>query len=409
MELGSFFNLRCGREMTLVVDNSTPAAAPARRSYRRRRAAPRYRRRRTFRRSFRRRRFRRGIYSRIHRAVNRTKFTHAQINPFDPQVDGVKIPDSNTMSSTSLRIEDDYNAWSTDANGLVAVAFIPTLVNTRIDHTAATAVTWTWPAAFGGGADSSKKANVALNYDLFRPCAHGVRIQCSAAPTTITGNLHVAIATASNFGQTTWTFPTSIADMANCVGYRKFPLSMMTQQGVTVVNKFLDCTATRYLDVNSDGYSATGTDITLQTNGWCAIIVAVEGAPTATAVLSMRQVIHVEAIPKISAVDNSTPAAPYNVNVLQQTSRLAGGVSPAFTDAETPVHHQEADALMGEGGMWSSFSSGFSNTARRYAYAVGRNAIPAGIAAANYWYNRRYQERFGNPANTSLFMMGYGG
>lgn len=400
--LVSFFNLRCGREMTLVVDNSQPAAAP-RPAYRRRtrRRFTRFRRpiyRRKARRVVRRRRVRRRVLP---------KFVRAQINPFDVNVDGVKIPDSNTIQSTPLKIEDQFNGVATDANGLIALGFIPTLVNNRVGYSAVSASTWSWNAAFGGGQDSSRKTAVADNYNLFRPCAHGLRITCSAAPTTITGNLHVGIATTSNFGASTWTWPTSIADLANCQGYRKYPLAMLTQQGVNVVNKFLDCTATKYIDTLSDGYTATGTDITMQTNGWAAIIIAVEGAPVSTAVLSIAEVMHLEAIPKVSAVDNSTPAAPYDVNTLMETSRLSGNIAPTFSDAESARHEAEVHSLLG--GMFSAFTESAarraSATANRFASSLGGFAADAAFAGANYWLNSQYLNRWGNPANASPAML----
>nr|WAE43224.1 MAG: capsid protein [Cressdnaviricota sp.] len=401
----SFFNLRCSREMTLVVDNSPTATAT--RSYTRR--APRRRRRYTRRRRGYKRRSFRSLQRGFKRQRRRTKskFLAAQVNPFDASVDGVKIPDSNTVQSTPVKIEDQWNGAATDANGLTAIAFMPTLVNNRVNCVANTASSWTWSAAFGGGTDSSKKQSMIDNYDLFRACSHGVRVTCSAAPTTITGNLHVAIATTSNFGQTTWTFPTNIADLSNCVGYRKFPLAMLTQQGVTVVNKFLDCTMTQYMSCSSDGYSATGTDNTKQTNGWAAVMIVVEGAPNNTAVLSITEVSHLEAIPKVAAIDTSTPAAPYNVETLQETSRLAGGISPAYTDAESPLHAQQADQLTG-GGMWSQFSAGVRSYSRRAAYGFGQRFVPgAAYMVANYMANRNYQNRYGNVANASPYLMGY--
>jgi len=388
--------------MTLIVDNSQAAAATrtyTRRAPRRRRS---YRRRRVSRYSRNRRVFRRAKTQRRH---VKTKFFAAQVNPFDASVDGVKIPDSNTVQSTPVKIEDQWNGAATDANGLTAFAFMPTMVNNRINGQASTASAWTWLAAYGGGNDSSKKQSMIDNYDLFRACAHGVRVTCSAAPTTITGNLHVAIATTSNFGSTTWKFPTNIADLSNCVGYRKFPLAMLTQQGVTVVNKFLDCTMTKYMSCSSDGFSDTGTDITNQTNGWAAIMVVVEGAPAATAVLSITEVVHLEAIPKVAAIDTSTPAAPYNVETLQETSRLAGGISPVYTDAESPLHQQEAQSI--GGGMWSSFQSGVRSWGRQAGYYAGRNAPRAAFMLANYIANRRYQNRFGNVANASPYLMSY--
>jgi len=364
----SVFNLRCGREMTLVVDNSPAAAGGFRSSYRKR---P-YRRKakRKPRKKARRKTRKKATIADLHRLP---KFSKAQIDPFDPSCDGVKIPDSNTYPSTSLRVEDQFLAQTTDANGLKASFFMPFLENTKVNHTASTASAWTWSAAFGGGEDSTRQSAIASNYTLCRPVAHGLKISCSAAPTSITGNLHVAIVAATNFGKTTWNMPVNITELSNGMFYKKYPLAMFTQQTLTVVNKFIDVTASRYVDPGSDGV-ANAIDSEFQTNGWAAIVVAIEGAPANTSVLAIEQVVHYEAIPKVEAVDSASPAAAYNVNTLQQSSRLAGQVPAAFTEQERQSYLHDVIGAIGQG-VYGAYGNVFLPGVRSASYAAASAAL----------------------------------
>lgn len=361
--------------MTLVVDNSAPSApaAPRRRRTYRRRYTRRYG---GYRRGYRRFRSYRprrryGRYNMRGRMATQglPKFVAAQIDPFNVACDGVKIPDSNTYPSTSLRVEDSISG-STDANGLMAKAFIPHPTNIAVTHTAVGASNWIWPAGWAGTTSSSRQSALAAAYGLHRTCAHGVRVSCSGAPTSITGNVHVAIIATSGYGTTTWNFPTTISELSNAMFYKKYPLAALTQQPLTIVNKFLDCTSTRYLDISSDGISAATSDVTFQQNGFGTIIVVVEGAPVSTTLLSIESVMHIEAIPLANSVDNGSPAAPFNVNTLQSVSRMAGETPGAYTQAEEQSYFDQVSQALSQG-IHAGSNYLFQNVVAPAAYHAG--------------------------------------
>lgn len=376
--------------MTQVVEitegnntGSGPGRSYSRRSYRRR---PRYRRRRYRRRSFRRRKMTLADVYKL------PKFVRAQLLPFDNSVNGVKIPDSNTYPSCPVRADDQYVSITTDANGLWAHAFLPTLKSAHVDHTASDASSWTWSAAYGGGHSSSRQSAVKDSYTLVRTVAHGLKLTCSAAPTSVTGNLHVAVVASTDYGKTTWNFPTSISEMSNAMFYKKYPLAMFTQQTLTVCNKFIDVTATRYMDPDSDGI-ANATDVDFHNNGWAYILVVLEGCPAATPMISIETVTHLECIPKFTAIDNSSPAAPFSTTILQGSSRISGQVPAAHSDQETQSYFQDivsaadegmhaginnvvgnyivpAARRVGEYGVYGAFNAGLAYMARR-SYGIG--------------------------------------
>lgn len=363
--------------MTLVVDNSSPSV-PMRSSYRRR-----YRRRPTYRRRTRRRTTRRSTRRRSSKlsTIDITKFpkfVKAQIDPFDHSVDGVKIPDSNTYPSTPLKVEDQFIGQGTDANGLKVFAFLPSLINTAIPANGATASTWSWPINYTGGVNSRQASSIASNYGLVRPVAHGLKLSCNYAPQTIQGNVHVAVFASSDFNKTTWSFPTSVSEMSNSMFYSKYPLAMFTQQSLNVVNKFLDCTSTRYLDPASDGIG-NSTDVGFQHNGWAAIVICIEGGPaSAPSVFAVDSIIRMEGIPNQTGLDTASPAAPFSVAQQQTVSRMAGQTPAAYTDQGEQNYLEQVVGHLAQGlsEAGSSLFHGYVLPgARRAGYHLGAAAI----------------------------------
>lgn len=302
------------------------------------------------------------------RHTRMSKFVLANIDPFNSNAEGAKIPDSNTYPSAVLKVEDETTTTSDATYGLAAQAWRPYPTGTRINATAASSNSWTWTAAYGGQGNSTRLSSITSNFSLVRPVAHGIRIYAPTAPTSTTGFLHVAIVAQSEAG-TTWAYPTSIAQMNNCMFYQRFPLAMLTQKSVTVVNKFLDASATRYVDPSFD-LAAQATDLTFHTEGWAAIILVVEGAPVNTGAVVVEQIVHLEAIPLASGVNTATPAAPFNISSLEAVSRVAGHTPAAVVQGEEQGYMQQAMDALG-GGAWDYL--------RPYAYQAGRYAAHAGM------------------------------
>jgi len=317
------------------------------------------------------------------------KFVQAQIDPFDANVIGVKIPDSNTYPSTSIKCEDAWTGLTTDANGLRAQAFLPMLKNNRIDATGATPSTWTWAAAYAGGNDSSRLTPVAANNALIRPVAHGLRITCNTAPTSVSGSLHVCIYAGSSFGKTTWNFVDNISQMSNAMFYKRYTLAALTQQPLTIVNKFLDCTATKYFDPNADGIDNAG-DVSFQTNGWASIIIVVEGAAANSPCLNVEQVIHMEGIASRGGIDSVSPAAQYSIDQLQAASRMGSQVQGAFVESERSSYLSEVAGNLG---------NVIGSSARA---AVRDYVLPAAGRAAYAGFGYAARRAFGMPGVTDF-------
>lgn len=386
----SFFFVSHSPYFKLVMANvcvscPAPRAPPRRRrSYARRAPA---RRRARARRPVRRRR------SYVRRSLMRkrgfTKYEMAQVNPFDPKVEGVKIPDSNTQPSTTSYGEDRVVFTGSATDMAQCKAFMPNPSAIVVQSVDSSSSAWTWPASFAANT-SQVRSSFVTNYVGIRPVAHGIRISSQAAPTSVTGFVHIAIYPVGQFNQSTWNFPTSLGQMTQLPWYRRVTVSSLTQTPLIVVNKFLDCTATRYFDPLSD-LSATGTDTGFQFSGsWCAILVAVEGQPLLTSNLSVETLVHYECLPSFGSSFGigTSPAAPFNVEELQETSRINGQTEASFYERDDSLRSRIVEAAQAaQSGAYqaaSDFFDAYVLPGARYAGYAAANA--AGLAAAGRAY-----------------------
>ena len=270
-----------------------------------------------------------------------SQYQLAQVDVFDPRAVGVKIPDSNTTPSCGVLVSDDINCPVPGAGNAVCYAFQPSISTTMIASNNITGPTsWVWQTNFSGTQASNKYGSIAANFDLFRPVAHGVRISSSLSSTAAQGFVHIAVYP-SRTTKTTWDFPTSIAAMADCMWYTRITTSSLTQTPYLVQNKFLDCTAQRYIDTN-DGPSKQGDNPSASSNTtragvfnvaneWCTILIALEGTAVGgslTVPISVETLVHYEALPAPGGVQAGGPAAQFDPRDLQGASAIGAQTNP---------------------------------------------------------------------------------
>jgi len=372
-------------------------------------AAPR---RRATRKSYRRKSYRRPSYRRRAPVRRRTlpmrrvprpisKFELGQINPFDKNVYGAKIPDSNTQPSTTSVAEDRVVFTGSATDMAQCKAFFPNVSVAYVPSTDSSSSAWTWPAGYGGSVNSSVRAAFLASFSGIRPVAHGVRISSQAAPTSITGFVHVAVYPLETYGNTTWNLPVNLSQMAQLPWYRRYTIASLTQTPVIVVNKFLDCTATRYTDPGSQNANvATETGFQFG-SGWCVVLVAVEGQPVLASNLSVENLTHFEAIPTFGtgsgSVFGTSPAAPFNTQKLENVSRVGGNINAAFNDDPASISDRFRDvtsiisqgASTAAGELYNSYvrpaawGAGYSATMAGAGYLAGRAARYAGMPGIN--------------------------
>jgi len=295
-------------------------AAPRRRSYRRR-AAPRYP---------------NGRATSRRPAATLTQFELGQVNPFDKRVMGVKIPDSNTQPSDTFVAEDRVAITGAATDLAICRAFQPNMRYMVAASTNSSSTAWTWGTYAAASTESAYSTDAAANFIGLRPVSHGVRLSSALSPTLATGFVHIGIYPSSQHNSANWELPLNISQMTNLPFYRRFTLASLTQRSVTVVNKFIDITAQRYIDTDSDLVSAIGVNELHFETGWCSIIIATEGAPVLSSNLSIENICHFEALPKFSSTLTlgSTPAANFNVREMEDVSRLSAKSSGIILEGE---------------------------------------------------------------------------
>lgn len=261
-----------------------------------------------------------------------SSFALAQLNPFDPGIRGVKVPDENTAPSSAYYAYDESSVTTSTTNAS-CVAMFPSVTAYRVDATNNVAVSsWTWPAGYGGTSNSNILTSVQNNMNVARPVAHGVRLVCPLAPTSATGFVHVCLYALNDLSQTTWNLPTTVAQMTELPYYKRLTLAALTQTPLVCGNKFMDMTAFRYLDAATSDVANTANGLFMVPHQWMCILIAVEGAPSGSTCLSMENVVHYEGQAKFGSLNISAKPCPVDKVDLERTSRVVQNADPVVVD-----------------------------------------------------------------------------
>jgi len=297
------------------------------------------------------------------------KYIMSQANPWDENVDGVKIPDANSQPSVPLKAEDTFDVNVSGVQTCRCTAVNPSLVKTFVGGAGATATTWTWSGTYAGSVDSAKLTQLRSDFELFRPVAHAVRITSGLAPTAAIGFVHVCVFTMATFGQVTWPLPQSISEMQQVPGYKRYPIGRLTAEGLVVINRPLDCTSQRYIDTDSDIFASSTTNEFHVPFQWGTILVAVSGV-IASVPVSIENIVHLECIPRATSISQSTPSANYDTDAIAGAANVQSRTQAAALDSEVPNRTiaavRNAAQVIGQGRL------PFTSRLERYQYTGNR-------------------------------------
>ncbi|AXH74166.1 MAG: capsid protein [Cressdnaviricota sp.] len=313
------------------------------------------------------------------------KFLLAQIDPFEPKALGCKVPDSNTIPSVSCMMNDLRNITQVIAGNASCVALLPTVTGGIVTANEFSATDWSWPTSFGGKTNFSKRADYVNTYELDRPVAHGIRISCPLAPTSVTGFVHVAVATESFNNSSSWPFPTNADGMAGYPFYKRFSLAALTQSPLTVINKYVDETAFRYTGADSENIGNAGIMEFHVPRSWGALLIAVTGAPpgAGSIPLSYEVILHLEGIPKSTGVLAGSTAAPLNNTILGATAHMVANTDFSHTEEQQESYMNRALSAASQGlGQASrvTFERFVLPGIRAGAYNLAGAAFSAGVS-----------------------------
>jgi len=274
------------------------------------------------------------------------KFMMAQIDPFEPNVQGAKIPDANSVPSVGFPMTELLSLSTFTAGDTRCWAFMPTATNAIVPSTSI-AGGWTWPTTFSGSINWTKRSDLTATFELTRPVAHGIRISCPNAPTSTTGFVHIAVAYESFNNVTSWPWPQDVTGFSGYQQYKRVTLASLTQSPLTIINKYVDETAFRYTSPDRFDGPQSGENtpnLRLQFNtpySWGAILIAIEGASSA-APLQVEQILHLEGIPKSTSFLMGGIAASYNPGLLTATSNMVARNDIAHTEEQQASYVSQA-------------------------------------------------------------------
>jgi len=291
------------------------------------------------------------------------KFLLAQMDPFEPNVQGAKIPDANSVPSVGFPMTELLTLQTSTAGDARCWAFMPT-ASSGIVPSVGGASSWAWPSTHSGAVNWTKRPDLINTFEMTRPVAHGIRISCPNAPTSTTGFVHIAVAYESFNRTSTWPWPTDVTGFSGYQQYKRVTLASLTQSPLTIINKYIDETAFRYTSPDQfDGPPGTETNqnLRLQFNtpySWGAVLIAVEGAAS-TSPLQVEQILHVEGIPKSTSFMMGGIAASYNPGLLHATSNMVARNDIAHTEEQQDSYISQAfsNAYSGASSVISTVAS----------------------------------------------------
>jgi len=322
------------RRSTTNVRKPARRRAPTRRTYRRTNTRSRYRRG---------PRTSKGTGSRCHCPPGQlspsARFALAQLDPFHPDAQGAKVPDSNTMPSISNAATDQVSCPAATSGWLTGFAFRPAYNAAVIDANPVSAGIVSWPVYNGITVyNRNGIAEIRSAFEAIRPVAHAVRLVSPLAPTSTTGFVHIGLSVESmyNSAGSAWQYPTTVSQMTGLAHYKRITLASLTQSPITAINKWIDERAFQYQDPLQQATLTATTGGEVQSPfgmDWCAIVVLVEGAPAGSVPLSAEHLLLSEGLPQKTGVLIGTQAAPNSPGTMSATSSMSAQQEFTHTEA----------------------------------------------------------------------------
>lgn len=311
------------------------------------------------------------------------KFVMAQIDPFDTLCHGAKIPDSNTFPSIA-NTDTELVAMSAPgaAGNLSAIALRPQWTHSYVRPISAATLNWgaNWDER---AVNRARRSAYNSAMELSRPVAHACRITSPLSPTTASGFVHIALSSEHNYTALTWQYPTTIEQMSGLQYYKRVTLSSLTQTPLTIINKWLDDTAFRYIAANNGGGAGSSANEINTDYGWASIVIIVEGAPANESPLSIEHILLTEGVPDKSGVIIGTPAAQNSPGAMQAVGNVNSKLEPFHTEAGQTGYIEQGVRLVAEGAVQAG-TAVYNEIAQPLLTRIGHSL---GNTAVNYAIN----------------------
>jgi len=228
--------------------------------------------------------------------TNEDLYRVAAINPFVPEVQGLRIPDSFSYPTAAIVERSSFTCGNdstyTTGFGQAYYPFIRYALQTTSSVTSGGTITW----SSGTTNSTSHYSTLSAVLQQYRTAAWGIRISCEQSLTTATGHLwvaHMPIDPSSSFTSQSY-LPTTEGQISALPGAEKFALSELCQQGLVLSGRRYNESSYWFGDYASNG----GYNTWPNGPGWCAIVLYAVGTAGggSSIVLNIEHIMHIEAV-----------------------------------------------------------------------------------------------------------------
>jgi hypothetical protein len=204
------------------------------------------------------------------------------VNPFDPNAEGLKLPDATSYPSLPFHIKTVYSFLTSSATGATAAAYYPfgsVFQEQPTSVTAAGVMNWNNATDVYSGATNWSNYQSAMG--LYRTVVGGVKIIVSSSLLNTQGRLyvcHVPIDGAASATGSTY-FPGNIGSLINMPLSEEYPLAELCEEELIIPFRRYSDVSEHYRDSTFPiGGTATVGSPEESACGWCAIVVLLVGA-----------------------------------------------------------------------------------------------------------------------------------
>lgn len=231
---------------------------------------------------------------------SRIALLQAHLNPFDPSLSGLKLPDACAFPSVPFTLST-IRRITADANGRAVCALTPYgsvnfIEPTRTAGNFNTPYDWTTTPAASGLTNWS---NYVSAFSLYRLVVGGFRLKCDGSINNMTGRIYVVDVpiNTDTYQNGLNYFPSSTAEATvNGAIYTEYTMLELMQDGILGTLRRIDAQSEFYRAENYPAtVSAAGSLANpVTSSGWCAKIIILEGLPANANCIELEQVYHIE-------------------------------------------------------------------------------------------------------------------
>lgn len=315
------------------------------------------------------------------------------VNPFLPEVDGVRCPDSFNYPTATAVLRNAKNI-DTAAGGYGTQLALPLLSDYLYVNANSTGGTVTW----GGGTGNQVAQYTPIDSlaSAYRVVSWGIRITAETSFSSTQGHIwvaHIPLDFAANLPYND--SPTTEAMFASMPLSEKFTLAELAQRPLIVPGRAYDDGIYRFRDI---AYPANVSPYVETNPGWCGIGVYCSGAPQGTGVLNIEHIMHIEYLQDGSTLYDFVTAHPgvYQPRIMEEASKIAAGMPVAYIEESAEQFSQAAATIAGavSNAARIGVAAGKAVSAVNSAYAsiTGSGRVPplgsAGVPRITYpgWF-----------------------